>query len=175
MPENDVEQTEATEETQVEQTEDQKVEPAESKEEEKQEESTDTGEDDPEKLRSIVADVRKEAASYRVKLRETKELLEKAVSPDDVEKIKTSLSEKITDLEKQVIAKEFALPDVLLKAITPGTEEEMRAQAKEFAAVIKTPTPRRNENPSGGLNPGEDDEISPLEAAKRYRAAQRQF
>lgn len=158
----ETESQEATEETQTEETEG-------AENEEKEEAQPKTYSED------YVRKLRDEAASWRTKLRETQEILDKAKSPEEYE----ALQNKLADFQKQyeldqVKAKATkSLPDELINSVTwPDSAEGIEAQAKALASFAESAgVARSTEELHGGLDPRSKRATpneSPEQLARRY-------
>lgn len=166
--EEQVQGTEQTEETQT-STENENSEQEENTEEQ---ESTNKEDELPEWARNELERVRGEAASRRVALREAQEALSKAKTPEEVEAATKDFSDKIADLERQIlvrdVAQSFGLPKELAEVLKGNNEEELKAHAKtlaQFAVQQEEP-----ESLSGGLNPSDEQgTFDPVAASRKAR------
>ena len=106
----------------------------------------------PEWARAELANVRKEAARYRVAARELREALEKAKSPEEYEAASARVAELETELHRERLARAYGLPEGLASRITGTTDEEREADARQLAELFNSRTIPRGR---GGLNPSQ--------------------
>lgn len=129
----------------------------------------------PEWAQKELARVRSEAADRRVQLREAQEALSKAKTPEEFEAATKDLSEKVANLERQIlvnnVASQFDLPPTLAARLSGDTEEELKADAKMLAQFIVTDS--EPESLGGGLNPGgsSDESFDPVAASRKARSS----
>ncbi|QAY17691.1 scaffolding protein [Streptomyces phage Asten] len=125
----------------------------------------------PDWAKKELTKTRGEAANYRVKLREAEGALKNAKTVEEYEAATAQLSDKIAELETQLIrekvARKFELPDELAARLQGADEAALEADAK---ALQKFVTPAVPESLGGGLTPddGEDD-FDPVKAVANYR------
>lgn len=139
--------------------------------------------------RDYVEKLRKEAASYRTKLKELEPLAQRAKELEDAKKSETEkLAEKLTAAEKKaldasssVLRLEVALDKApegmsiaqvrkLAKRLSGSSKEELEQDAEELFEdfVSKTPPGRvPKEDLKGGLDPSEDDGFDANKLAER--------
>ncbi len=150
--------------------------PDENPAEETETEKTETEETDANDVASLpdwaqkeIADLRKEAADRRTKLRTAEDKLKSAKTPEEFETARSEWVTQKSDLERELVATKYSLPDALAARLKGDTREELEADAKSLQALIN---PLSDGTPSGGLTPGSDDgdELNPLALAKRALA-----
>lgn len=128
----------------------------------------------PEWVRGELTKARGEAARYRVQLREAKEALGKAKTPEEFEAAVSELNEKIAAMEQTTLRNEVAadakLPKAMWDRIKGSTREELEADAKALAALVVHEDSGEPESLSGGLDPSSDDdgETDPAKLARKY-------
>ncbi|WP_367135801.1 hypothetical protein [Saccharothrix sp. HUAS TT1] len=126
----------------------------------------------PEWARKELTKVRGEAANYRTQLREAQKNLESAKTPEEFAAATTSLTEKVAELERQLVreqvARKYELPDELAALLTGKTPEELEAVAKTLQRYAPATEPTVL---GGGLTPddGDDGEMDPRKLARRTR------
>ncbi|AFV51330.1 head scaffolding protein [Streptomyces phage phiCAM] len=126
----------------------------------------------PEWARKELTKVRGEAANYRTKLREAETSLQNAKTPEEFESARTELSQRIAELEREVVvskvARKYELPDELVPLLKGDSEEALELVAKTLSKYAVTPAP---ESLGGGLTPSDDndDEMDPRKLARRTR------
>lgn len=127
----------------------------------------------PEQLRKALTTARSEAANYRVKLREAKEKLESAKTPEEVAEATAALTARINELERSVLVTNVAQgldadQTAIITALAEAgkTEDELKAHA----ATLKKHAVPEVEHLDGGLDPTDDDDDSndPAVLARRY-------
>lgn len=131
------------------------------------------GDGDPDELpewgRKQLQKARKDAANYRTKFAEANEKLSKATSPDDFEAVKKELAAAKLELDTERIANRYGLPEEMRQVLAGKTTEEVEAHAKILSKFV----PAQGfdiDGVSGGLNPGDDDEVvDPRALAARHR------
>ncbi|QFP95176.1 head scaffolding protein [Streptomyces phage Werner] len=125
----------------------------------------------PDWAKKELTKTRGEAANYRVKLREAEGALKNAKTVEEYEAATAQLSDKIAELETQLVrekvARKYELPDELAARLQGADEAALEADAK---ALQKFVTPAVPESLGGGLTPddGEDD-FDPVKAVANYR------
>ncbi|AGM12032.1 scaffolding protein [Streptomyces phage Godpower] len=165
--------TPVTEEKPSEETTETTTEETESTEEKPEGETpkTDSEDDLPDWAKKELTKTRGEAANYRVKLREAEGALKNAKTVEEYEAATAQLSDKIAELETQLVrekvARKYELPDELAARLQGADEAALEADAK---ALQKFVTPAVPESLGGGLTPddGEDD-FDPVKAVANYR------
>lgn len=127
----------------------------------------------PEWAQSELSRARREAANYRTSLREAQAALEGAKTPEEFEAATTKLTDRIAELELEVltakVARDHNLPTELASRLKGNTEEELAADAKNLQKFA--PTKRQPERLGGGLDPQDDDNFDPVAAARKARAS----
>lgn len=127
------------------------------------------------KVKAKLSKLRGEAAGWRTQVRELQAKLDAAVKPEDVDKIRTELSEEIAKRDRALVIERHKLPKELAALLpTSGkTTEELDEIAKgltKFAA----PAADDDEDLAGGLS-GKQNKggaSSPTERARQIRARQ---
>ena len=112
--------------------------------------------------KKIIADLRKENATRRVKQRELEEALGKAKTPEEYEAAIKANADEVHALEREVIQAKFKLPDALAKRLQGNTREELEADAKELAKLVR---PEPEPDLGGGLNPRGGGQSANVKAA----------
>ncbi|MCG8926645.1 hypothetical protein [Lentzea sp. CC55] len=113
-----------------------------------------------------------QAASYRTQLREAQTSLENAKTPEEVAAATAALTEKVQELEHQLVreqvARKYELPDELAALLTGKTADELEAVAKTLQKYAPAGDPLVL---GGGLTPddGDDGEMDPRKLARRTR------
>jgi len=122
-----------------------------------------------------VKKLREENASWRTKLREAQETLEKAKSPEDYEALQSKLAtiQKQYELDQVKFKATKGLPESLVDSVTwPDSPEGIEAQAKALAAFAESVgTIKATEELNGGLDPRSGrstGQESPEQLARRY-------
>lgn len=121
--------------------------------------------------------VRRESAGYRTRLREAENKLSEAKTPEEVkaviDQMKADTAEEIRTLMVENVAHAHELPKELREALAAykfETREEYEAQAKVLAKFVSGTKDDRD--PSGGLDPNNDDpdeSFDPAAEARRFR------
>lgn len=112
--------------------------------------------------KKLIADLRNESASRRVKVRELEVALAAAKTPEEFAAATKTYSDQITELEREVIKARYKLPDSLAKRLVGTTLEELEADAKELAKLAR---PQADpEDLGGGLNPREQNSNKTVKA-----------
>lgn len=174
------EETEATQQASTESTNDSTT----SSTERTNEESSDKGDELPDWARKQIEKANKEAASYRVQLREVEEKFKGAKTDADLEAALKPLNEKLDesearsrDLERKLIIREFGLDDDLAEFVTGDSAEEWERKAKALAERIAPDTQEEQSfvrrTPSGRNGNQTQSPVDPSEAAKRIIARNR--
>lgn len=126
----------------------------------------------PEWARKELKKVRGEAANYRTQLRDAQDTLKNAKTPEEFQAATASLTEKLGDLEAQLlreqVARKYELPDELAVLLKGKTSEELEAVAK---TLQKYAPATESVVLGGGLTPddGDDGEMDPRKLARRTR------
>jgi hypothetical protein len=128
----------------------------------------------PEWARNELASVRQEAGKYRQALRDAKAQLEGAKTPEEFAAATTELTNKVADLEsqllRQTIGNTHKLPQALIGRLQGSTPEEIEADAKELQKLVKVKA--EPDRLRGGVDPTEDDDsFDPVAAARKARAS----
>jgi hypothetical protein len=123
----------------------------------------------PEEYEAMLAKVRREAASYRTKLKETEPLVKKAQEAEEAgktdiqraneraTKAEQALQERETGFARLELAVQYNIPPDDIDLIGSGTREEMDARAKRIAALAAAASkaaPPPTDRPVVGLRPG---------------------
>lgn len=130
----------------------------------------------PQWAQDLISQVRGEAANYRTQLRESQNALEKAKTPEDIEKATTELREANARLERDLlierVAAKHGLPEDLKARLKGDTEKDLEADAANLSKFVPKVEERIDpENLSGGLNPNDSsDTFDPVAEAKKARA-----
>jgi len=157
----------------------------ESTEETSTEEDPDEGKDSA-WLSKELERTRRESAKYRTQLREAQEALTSAKSAEEFEAATKELADKLAETERVLeeermarvrtdIAREFQLPDGLVSRLAGATEDELRADAKTLAALVKTSAQEEEIDPAtlaGGLD-GQSPESFDAQAIARAERKRR--
>ncbi|XVS66071.1 hypothetical protein ACQPYE_08460 [Actinosynnema sp. CA-299493] len=115
---------------------------------------------------------RNDAGRYRTQLREAQTVLENAKKPEEVATATSALTEKVQELEHQLVreqvARKYELPDELAALLTGKTADELEAVAK---TLQKYAPATESVVLGGGLTPddGDDGEMNPRKLARRTR------
>lgn len=138
---------------------------------------------DPNKAKSEIEKLRRENAAKRVKMKELQESLEQAsalaTTKEELEQAVNEYKSKVTELETSIlradVARRYNLPDALVERLQGDTAEELEADAKALASLVKTPSePARLK---GGLNPRQESDPdagkTPRELGAALRAKRR--
>ena len=138
-----------------------------------------------EEYEQMLAKVRKEAAGYRTKLKDTEPLVKKALEAEEAsktdtqraieraEKAETALREREAGFTRLELTVQYAIPPDDIDLIGSGTREEMDARAKRVAALnaaASKAAPPPTNRPVQGLRPGATPE-PPKPADDSYPAA----
>ncbi|ONI83493.1 hypothetical protein ALI22I_33920 [Saccharothrix sp. ALI-22-I] len=113
-----------------------------------------------------------QAASYRTQLRDAQTALENAKTPEEFQAATATLTEKVAELEHQLVreqvARKYELPDELATLLTGKTADELEAVAKTLQKYAPT---TESVVLGGGLTPddGDDGEMDPRKLARRTR------
>lgn len=129
----------------------------------------------PQWAQDLISQVRGEAANYRTQLRESQNALEKAKTPEDIEKATTELREANARLERDLLIERVAakhnLPEDLKVRLKGDTEKDLDADAAALAKFA--PKVEKKVDPetlSGGLNPDDSgDTFDPVAEARKAR------
>ncbi|MCX2949931.1 hypothetical protein [Lentzea sp. NEAU-D7] len=123
-------------------------------------------------VRKELEKARNDAGRYRTQLREAQTALENAKTPEEVAAATAALTEKVQDLEHQLVreqvARKYELPDELAALLTGKTAQELEAVAKTLQKYAPAGDPLVL---GGGLTPddGDDGEMDPRKLARRTR------
>lgn len=129
----------------------------------------------PQWAQDLISQVRGEAANYRTQLRESQNALEKAKTPEDIEKATTELREANARLERDLlierVAAKHGLPEDLKGRLKGDTEKDLETDAAALAKFApKVERKVEPENLSGGLYPDDSgDSFDPVAEAKKAR------
>ena len=114
------------------------------------------------------AHLRAEAASYRRRLRETQDALDKATTADELAQVKADFAAKEKALALQLKRAEATrgLPDELAVLVTGDTPETIAAQVNALRKFLTPPSGAL----AGGLSPldGDDGDFDPEKLRARY-------
>lgn len=116
---------------------------------------------------------RREAASLRVRLRDTESRLEGLKSPEEVEAALAEISAANAAAQRALLVEAVSLkhdlPAPLAERLRGDTREELEADAQALLASLGHPSTTPT-GTGGGLHPGtnESEEISPEEIVRRY-------
>ena len=113
------------------------------------------GDEDPGKLREMLSAARAEAASYRIRLRETREQLQEYVSPADHEAVTRRVAELEAELSRRRLAAKYGLPERIAARIMGDSDEEREADAKVLAEELRMTSAAEIRVGRGGLDPAE--------------------
>lgn len=122
------------------------------------------------------ASANREAAKYRVQLREAQtQLEERDKTISELQAEVASLKGVATSKTRDAVAAAFSLPKALADVLTGDTEEELRAHAEELAQFAGGPTRThfRSSEGVGGLDPFEGRETDDVSSAVAAARAQR--
>lgn len=133
----------------------------------------------PDWAQTEITRLRRENARRRTALREAEERLKNAKTEEDMAAAIAEWEAKASKLESELVRervlRQVPLPDTLAARLQGETEEELLADAKSLAGLVRPRPPAPD--PAGGLDPTTppDDEIDPVEAARKARAARKGY
>lgn len=138
-----------------------------------EDEATDPNEDQLEEwVRKTLRDVRSEAAKYRTRLREMEAKFKDAKTLDEFNAALDAAKGENTQLERELVAIKYKLPEDLAAVLKGSTREELEAHAKVLAKYA----PADDSEPKdveGGLSPitggGGPGTMNPAQLAKQHR------
>lgn len=134
------------------------------------EEKGDRDDELPEWARRKLTKANAEAAKYRARLREVEEQLKEAKTPEEFEKAVAEIQARNAELEaallRERVARKFNLPDDLAARLLGSTVEELEADAKVLQKYAVAPPPG---DLRGGLDPSDEEDFDPVEAARWAR------
>lgn len=143
-----------------------------------------SGTDDlPEWARKQIEKANKEAASYRVQLRQVQDQFKDAKTEAELEAVLKPLTEQLNqsesrtrDLERQLVIYKHGLDEDLAEFITGDNPEAWEEQAKKLAERVASANPGhfdRKGDLAGRKGTGQKSDIDPRETAKRIVARNR--
>jgi hypothetical protein len=139
----------------------------------------------PEEYEAMLAKVRREAAGYRMKLKESEPLVKKALEAEEASKTdiqraneratkaEAALQERDIGFARLELAVKYSVQPEDIDLIGSGTREEMDARAKRIAALnaaASKAAPPPTDRPVEGLRPGATPE-PPKPADDSYPAS----
>lgn len=135
----------------------------------------------PDWAQNEIRSLRAECARRRTESNELKSRLDEAKSQEDIDAAVADYQARLAQAEREVAFARHTqgLSEDLLEFVQGDTEDEIKASAQKVRAAFEA---RANAEPappaevSGGMSPADDDEdLDPIELARRIRAANRRF